>query len=273
LDIDVIHNHLLIVLSILVFLVHKKYYILIRTYMTFLKATSIIVTFLMLLLTNARGTAITGRISMGLRDPVQCGYKYDQDEVIKGYPIAAVDGKTFGSLYDAKKTDICGKLVKIAGVTHIIVDRIWENDGDGGYIYNNKYNADHKIHPLKKGYTQYDTAIFTYWKRGGNADLKVEDVGKVGDKSTTDYTPEELANLPHIPEAQTAPILPDAPGSTTATPTATTTATATTTPSQTTFPGFPHLPGFPTNFPSLSNMDIPGFPSAASLTWPRGRGC
>jgi hypothetical protein len=111
---------------------------------------------------------------MGLKDPVQCGYSYDKDEVIQGLPIVAVDGKTFGSLYDAKKTDICGKKVMIGGVKHIIVDRIWENDGYGGYIYNNKYNADHKIWGLAQGYTQYDTAIYTWKQRGGNKEMEVK---------------------------------------------------------------------------------------------------
>jgi hypothetical protein len=128
----------------------------------------------MMCASGALSALITGRISMGLKDPVQCGDTYDRDEVIKGYPIVAVDGHTFGSLYDNKKTGICGKIVKIAGVKHIIVDRIWENDGEGGFQYNNKYNADHKIWGISKGVTQYDTAIYTWKQRGGNKYLNVE---------------------------------------------------------------------------------------------------
>ena len=127
----------------------------------------------MMLLAGASATAITGRISMGLQDTVQCGMKYDKDEFVHGFPIAGVDGTTFGALHDSVLTDICGKKIVIDGVIHIVVDRIWQNDGVNGYLYDDKYNADHKVWPKGKGYQQIDTAQFTYWQRGGNQDLQV----------------------------------------------------------------------------------------------------
>lgn len=122
------------------------------------------------------GALVTGRTSMGKRDPNQCGLPYSGDERIQGYPIAALDGTNFHSMFDGVKTFMCGKKVKIAGVVHIIADRIWENDGKHGYLYDSKYNADKKIHTKTHGYDQIDTAIYTYKMRGSKNtyDSKIE---------------------------------------------------------------------------------------------------
>ena len=128
---------------------------------------------------------------------------YSADEMIGGYPIAAVDGATFGSLYDGSKTSICGTLVDIAGVVHIIVDRIWENDGTGGFVYDDKYNADHKISPVRPGYPQYDTAMFTYNARGGNVDLTVTPASGSAPKPNV-----PAPNAPAPAPAQPAPAQP-----------------------------------------------------------------
>lgn len=119
-------------------------------------------------ITTSERACITGRTSMSDKYPVQCQMSYTGPEQIQGYPIVGVDGTTFGSLQDGVVTSKCGSKVTIGGVVHIIVDRIWENDGVSGYIYDSKYNADTKTNPIKSGYSQYDTATYTFYQRGGN---------------------------------------------------------------------------------------------------------
>ena len=113
-------------------------------------------------------SCVTGRTSMSPEYPVQCQMSYSGSEQIQGYPVTGVDGTTFGSLHDGVITSQCGMKVTIDGVVHIVVDRIWENDGVNGSVYDSKYNADTKTNPIKSGYPQYDTAKFTFYQRGGN---------------------------------------------------------------------------------------------------------
>ena len=121
----------------------------------------------------ARAALVTGRLSMGILDPLQCGFSYSGFEQVQGYPIVALDGATFGSIIDGVHPWTCGKKVKIAGVIHIVADRIWQNDGAGGNTYNDRDNANQKKWADGTGFQQYDTAIYTYWQRGGNGNFDV----------------------------------------------------------------------------------------------------
>ena len=122
----------------------------------------------LLSVTASERSCVTGRTSMSPEYPVQCQMSYSGSEQIQGYPVVGVDGTTFGSLYDGGITKQCGSKVSIQGVVHIIVDRIWQNDGVNGSVYDTKNNADTKTNPIKSGYPQYDTASYTFYQRGGN---------------------------------------------------------------------------------------------------------
>ena len=122
----------------------------------------------LLSITASERSCITGRTSMSPYYPVQCQMSYTGPEQIDGYPVVGVDGTTFGSLHDGVITKQCGTKVSIQGVVHIVVDRIWENDGVNGSVFDSKYNADTKTNPIRRGYTQYDTAQYTFYQRGGN---------------------------------------------------------------------------------------------------------
>ena len=119
---------------------------------------------------------VTGRLSMGTRDPVQCrqpdgsAMTYTGDEEINGKPIAGVDGGTLGTTKDGVSTSMCGKCATIAGTQFIIVDRIWENDGAGGNKYSDKSQADKKGTSVGSGQTQFDIAAskFKSGPAGGN---------------------------------------------------------------------------------------------------------
>ncbi len=114
---------------------------------------------------------VTGRTSMGTRDPVQCRQPdnspmvYTNDEEINGKPIAGVDGQTLGTTKDGETTSMCGKCATIGGTQFIIVDRIWQNDGVGGNMYSDKNEADKKGQSTGSGQTQFDIAV-NKWKSG-----------------------------------------------------------------------------------------------------------
>ncbi len=114
------------------------------------------------------GARISGRLSMGDFDSYQCQpYKtYSGAEQVNGRWIAGLDGKSFGSLYDAN-TPPSGQLAcnSIFTITYqgqcenfIVVDRIWENDGAGGQTYSDKSNSLKKINSKGPGYPQMDIA-------------------------------------------------------------------------------------------------------------------
>jgi hypothetical protein len=109
---------------------------------------------------------ITGRTSMGARDPFQCyNLSYSGDEQVNGKWIAGADGTTFGSMRDGVITPQCGTTFTIRNIKtgqsaeFILVDRIWENDGVGGQRYGNKASADAKSGGIGPGYEQLDIAV------------------------------------------------------------------------------------------------------------------
>ena len=124
---------------------------------------------------GAMTTEVTGRTSMGNQDPVQCrmadgsAMQYTGDEEINGMPIAGVDGGTLGTNQDGVTTSMCGKCATIKGIKFIIVDRIWENDGNGGKRYSDKSQADSKGSSIGTGHTQFDIAKNKFYGNfGGN---------------------------------------------------------------------------------------------------------
>ncbi len=114
------------------------------------------------------GAQITGRTSMGPRDGYQCQpyYSYTGDEQVEGRWIAGLDGKSFGSLYDAEGPKLgqlaCNNKFTITYngkcENFIVMDRIWENDGAGEQTYSDKGNSLKKINGKGPGYSQMDIA-------------------------------------------------------------------------------------------------------------------
>lgn len=111
---------------------------------------------------------------------VNQGYDAGSD-TYKGHPIAGVDGKTLGTISDGSSGDMCGKCVKTSGGdTYAVVDRIWENDGQGGGKYNDKGNADNKSGATGEGYNQIDISANAFNdKHGGHnpPDVTLEATG------------------------------------------------------------------------------------------------
>ena len=131
---------------------------------------------------------VTGRTSMGGRDPVQCrasdgsAMEYTGDEEINNRPIAGVDGTTLGTTSDGQSTSVCGKCAMVGDTEFIVVDRIWENDGANGMRYNDKSQADRKGSSIGNGYAQIDISKKKFYEKfGGNnasASFRIKDCGK-----------------------------------------------------------------------------------------------
>ena len=109
---------------------------------------------------------ISGRLSMGPKDAFQCNnFSYSGNEQVNGMWVAGVDGTTFGSKVDGTITGSCGKTFSISNTKtgqsaqFIVVDRIWQNDGPGGQLYNSKSDADAKSGGSGSGYQQVDIAV------------------------------------------------------------------------------------------------------------------
>lgn len=130
---------------------------------------------------------VTGRLSMGARDPFQCyNLSYSGDEQVNGKWVAGADGTTFGSMKDGEITGQCGRTFTIrnkktgASAEFILVDRIWENDGVNGRRYNNKGNADAKRGDIGPGYEQLDIAVAPFKSLFGGHNPAASDVEIIG---------------------------------------------------------------------------------------------
>ncbi len=81
---------------------------------------------------RAGGYEVTGRTSMGLRDPNQCGIDYSGNERVGNQQllITGIDNTHFGTNQDGQLTSSCGRVayLHLNGKRHpfVIVDRIWE---------------------------------------------------------------------------------------------------------------------------------------------------